>query len=287
MIRIILIVYGFLIFAFQSFGQEIRGFVVDSKSDLALEYVNIGVIDIPKGTITNETGEFVLDCEKLPTDCKIQISMIGYKTMTFDISELLIDCKTIKLERNAFELEEVTIKWQDLTKHVGTTKTSKMAGVCGWGGTDFGKGHEIGLSIDLGEKTVKVDDINLKIRKHSYDTVVFRLHIRSIQNGLPTDELLTHNIYLPITKSSGWQQIDLSMHNILISGNIALSIEWIKISNVIEKNLIKMNGSKTATPNVLFDLSNKEGTIFIRKGSANKWKIVENSSPGIFLTVRE
>ena len=280
-ILVLLVVFNKLI------GQEIHGFVIDSVSKQPLSYANIGVVNIPKGTVTNEFGEYNLSCEKLPLDCKIQISMIGYESKTIDLNELKTETKSIRLVKKPIELDEVTIKWKENIKKIGTTKTAKIAGVCGWGGTDRGKGHEIGLLLKLGDETIKIEDVNLKIRKHSFDTIVFRLHIRTILNELPYDELLTQNIYLPIIKYRGWQKVDLSAYNIFISGDVALSIEWIKASNVIEKNLIKMNGAKKATPNVLFDTNNKSGTFFIRRGSAANWKSQKNNSPGFYITIKE
>lgn len=285
--KIINSIIGLLILTSNLIGQEIRGFIIDSESGLPLEFVNLGIVDIPYGTITNDSGAYNLDCEKLPKDCKVQISMIGYESQVFYLQDLMTENKTVRLVRKSYELDEITIKWKEILKKIGTTKTSKMAGVCGWGGTDFGKGHELGLLLEIGDKPVKLENINLKIRKHSFDTIMFRLHIRSIANGLPSDELLTKNVYLLITKSSGWQQIDLSDYNIMIKDKVALSIEWVRISNVIEKNLIKMNGSKQATPNVLFEMNNKQGTLFGRRGSAAKWKIQENSSPSFYVTTKE
>lgn len=285
--RILILIVGFIVVSIKMIGQEIHGLIIDSKSESPLAFVNIGVIGISHGTVTNESGAYNLACDKLPKDCKIQISMIGYESQTLNLKDLIPETKTIRLVQKTYALDEVTIKWKDIIRKVGTTKTSITAGVCGWGGTDFGRGHELGLLLTLGDNPVSVKDINLNIRKHSFDTIVFRLHFRSIENGLPYNELLTENIYLPITKSSGWQQFDLSDFNILISGQVALTIEWVKISNVIEKKLIKMNGSKQATPNVLFDMTNKQGTLFRRRGSAAKWKTQENSSPGFYITIKE
>ena len=286
-IKMHIVILGVLVISINLIGQEIRGFIIDAETELPLAFVNVGIVDISQGTITNESGEYVLDCKKIPGDSKVQISMIGYESQIFNLNELTATTKKIELVKKTYELNEVAIKWNEIIRKVGTTKTSKMSGVCGWGGTDFGKGYELGLLLNLGSTPVKIKDVNLNIRKHSFDTIVFRLHIRSLQNGLPLDELLTENIYLRITKSAGWQQVDLSDYNIMISGDVVLSIEWIKISNVIEKNLIKMNGSKQATPNVLFDINNKKGTFFMRRGSAAKWKIQENSSPGFYITIKE
>ncbi|MDP2692495.1 MAG: carboxypeptidase-like regulatory domain-containing protein [bacterium] len=286
-IRISIIFFALFIITSNLIGQEIRGLIIDSESELPIEFVNIGVVDVSSGTITNESGIFILDCKKLPKDCKINISMIGYEPKTFNLNDLMVDTTTIKLVRKTYELDEVTIKWKEIIRKLGTVKTSKLAGVCGLQGTQKGKGHELGLLIHLGDNPVMIEDVNLKIRKHSYDTIVFRLHIRSIENGLPVNELLTQNIYLPISKYKGWQKFDLSEYRISISGDVVLSIEWIKISNVIEKNLIKMNGSKVATPNILFDINDKIGTLYSRWGSAARWKIEENKSLGFYITIKE
>lgn len=286
-IELIITLLGFFVTSLTLNGQKIHGYVIDSESKTPLSFVNIGVIDISNGTITGESGDFTLRCDNLPLDCMIRISMIGYESQTFGLNELKKETKTINLVKKPIALDEVTIHWKEKIKKVGTSKTTKFGGVCGWGGTDFGKGHELGLRLEPGNETVKIENVNLKIHKQSFDTVVFRLHIRSIQNGLPTDELLAENIYLPITKNKGWQQVDLSGYHILVSGDVVLSVEWVNASNVIESNLIKMNGAKKATPNVLFELNNKSGAFYIRKGSAAKWRIQENSSPGFYVTIKE
>jgi hypothetical protein len=284
---IITFLLGFLFISSGLTGQEFHGSVIDAESKWPLAFVNIGVVDFPHGTITNESGEYTLNCAKLPEDCKIQISMIGYESRLYHLADLKAGIQTIELVKKVYELEEVTIKWKEKLRKAGTSRISKFAGVCGWGGTDFGKGHEIGLMLNLGDNPVMMENINLKIRKHSFDTIFFRLHIRSVHDGMPSDELLTQNIYFPVTKYSGWQRINLSDYNIVVAGDVILTIEWVKVSNVIEKNLIKMNGSDIASPNVLFYKSNKSGTFYIRKGSAARWRRQETSSPAFYVTVRE
>ena len=283
--RLFITILGLLVISIKLTGQDIHGFVIDSESELPLAYVNIGVMDIPNGTVTNESGEYLLKCDNLPQDCIIRISMIGYESQTYKLNEFKREINTIRLVKKPIELGEITIEWKEIIKKIGTIKTTKTGGVCGWGGTDFGKGHELGLLLELGNETVKIQDLNLKIRKQSFDTIVFRLHVRSIDNGLPSVDLLAENIYFPITKYSGWQKVDLANYNILASGDVVMSIEWIKISNVIEKNLMKMNEDKVPQPIVLFDKNPKSGTFYFRKGSEAKWLVQENKSPGFYVTI--
>ena len=273
--------------SFDLLGQVIYGKVIDSESEIPLVYVNIGVINIAKGAISNESGEFNLNCDSLSLDSKIRFSMIGYFSQTYAISDLLDESKTIKLDRKTIELEEVVVKWKEKTRKVGTINKSIIPEVCGFGGTDFGKGYELGMVLDLGSDTIMVEDINLRVYKQPFDTIFFRLHFRSIENGLPSEELLTENIYLPIFAHSGWQKIDLKKYNIFIEGRVALTIEWVRISNVINKNLKKTNKNKEASPDVLFNVNRMNGTSFYRWGSEANWEIKENYSPVFFVTIKE
>lgn len=268
-------------------GQVIQGKVIDAESKIPLAYVNIGVINISKGAVSDEAGEYKLKCDSLPLDTEIRISMIGYLSQTYVISDLFDEFKTIELDKKTIELEEVVVIWKEKTRKVGTIKKPIIPKVCGFGGTGFGKGHELGIELDLGSELVKVEDINLKVYKQSFDTIFFRLHFRSIKNGLPSEELLTENIYLPIFVNSGWQKIDLKKYNILLEGTVALTIEWVRISNVINENLMKINKDKKASPQVLFDMNTKSGTFFYRWGSQATWEIKENSSPVFFVTIKE
>ncbi len=287
--RINAIILSTLVFSLISsslFGQVTQGKLIDSRDARPLAYVNVGVVNVSRGTISNIKGEFELRCNDLPEDAEVRFSMIGYESQTFKIRELLTEFNTIKLVKKAIELEELTVQWNGSTRQLGATKISKTGGVCGWGGTDFGRGHELGLLLNVGSKTAKIENLNLRVYKQSFDTIVFRLHIRSLENGLPAEELLTENIYLTVSEYSGWQKIDLSAYNILISGDVVLSLEWIRISNVIEKNLVKMNGAKTGTPVVLFNMNKKSGTLFSRRGSEAKWREEENNSPGFYVSIK-
>ena len=277
----------FLLISSNLKGQVIQGKLIDSSDERPLAYVNVGVVNISRGTITDERGIFELSCNDLPPDAKVRFSMIGYDSQTYMLKDLLSDSIIISLERIAIDLEELDFQWHGTTRTIGTGKISKTGGVCGWGGTSFGQGHELGLLLDVGNNTARIESLNLRVHKQSFDTIVFRLHIRSLANGLPSEELLTENIYFSVSEYSGWQKINLSSYNIYIRGNIALSLEWIRISNVIEKNLVRMNGEKTGTPVVLFNINKKNGTIFSRRGSEALWRKEEGESPGFYISVKE
>jgi hypothetical protein len=267
-------------------AQLITGKVLDSSSEKPLEYVNLGVIDTPIGITTNEKGEFSLDIKgKLPK-AVVRISMIGYKPQIFQIEELTNKENIIKLVNEPIQLGEVTVKpFLGKLKKVGTTSSTFHGGVCGWGGTQGGRGHEIGTKIELGTSPVLIRGLHVCLSRQSFESSLFRLHIRNIVDNLPSDELLTENIMIPITKSSGWVDVDLSKYNLVFDGDIALTLEWVNVTTSDKTKFIQVNGQKEYC--VLFNLKQKQGSIYNRWGSESKWSWKSGSSPSFYLTVQE
>ncbi len=285
-IKTSVILFLFSVLGLNCFSQSIEGKIIDSETKEELSYVNIGILNSTIGTITNENGLFKLDYNEHSENLEVRITMIGYKSETYSINKLQNKNNQIELEKEVFELNEVVVKYNGTLRKIGTMKPNPNAGVCGWGGTKFGKGHELGLEIDLGEKPVKIENLNLKLHKQSFETSMFRLHLRQIENKLPGKELLTENIFFDITRMKGWEIIDLSKYNVVASGKVVLTIEWIKVSKAIEERLVKMNGSKQGTPVVLFKTNKKIGTFFIRRGSEAPWKTEKGNSPVFYITIK-
>jgi len=268
-------------------GQILKGKIIDIENSTALAYANIGVVDRTLGTISDENGEFILDTSALPANAVLRVTMIGYEAKSFSPEELKGTFQTIALVRKPVVLEEVSVAWKNKYREIGNTKVSYGAGVCGWGGTDFGKGHELGILLDLGEGMVRISDISMRVYKQSFDTVFLRLHLRSLKDGVPSEELLTENIYLPVYTDGGWQTFNLSDYHITAHGKVALSLEWVRISGVNEKKLVKMNKDKEARAVILFNLNKKGGKTVIRRGSEARWKVVEGESPAFYIGVLE
>jgi hypothetical protein len=267
-------------------AQLISGKIYDASSGKPLEYVSLGVIDAPLGTITNENGEFSLNIKGQSPKATVRISMIGYIPKTFSIEDLTNKENVLKLENKPIELGEVTIKpYSGKQNKVGTTGYTWHGELCGWGGIQKGKGYEIGTKIELGSLPVLIRGLHIHLSKQSFENSLFRLHIRNIINNLPYEELLTENIILPVTKSSGWVDIDLTKYNLVFKGDIALTLEWVNVSVTNKSKLLSVNGEKHYC--VLFNKKQKQGSIYTRWGSEAKWVWKEGSSPSFYLTVQE
>jgi hypothetical protein len=277
-----------IIFSPQIQGQIISGKIINVINEEPIEYVNIGIVDIPIGTTTDEKGNFNLDIKGHSIDNKVRISMIGYNSQTFIIKDLLKKESIIALEEQYYEISEVVVRPNGRIRKVGTTNFSRGKGVCGWGGTQFGAGHEIGTKIDLGEKPVKLKSIHVRLFTQSFDSTLLRLHIRNILEDFPSNEILKENIYLTISKKSGWVEFDISDYNIVLNGEIALTLEWLNVFRTNENRMVRMNRkSPHKIAVVLFNIRTKQELLYSRWGSEAKWTINKSQSPSFYLTVIE
>lgn len=96
---------------------EIKGKVIDSKSQEALEFVNIsvekkGTNDLVKGTITDQSGSFSLD-KLADGDYTITISFVGYKPYEQNLSikkaAKTVNLRTVSLIEDTHLLREVQV----------------------------------------------------------------------------------------------------------------------------------------------------------------------------------
>jgi len=277
----------FLFLNLQFYGQTITGKVVSASNNEPLIYVSIGVIETPLGTISDEKGYFNLDVKGQPPKTNVRFSMIGYKSHSFSIDQLTDKENEIKLEVETTRLPEVVVKPSGKLKKVGTYSYTKPGEVCGWSGLEFGKGSEKGLKIELGNQAARLKSISIRVWLLSFDSCLFRLHIRDIVDNLPHNELLSENILIPISKYSGWIDIDLNKYNLVFKGDIAVTIEWIKVIGAYEDRTVKFdNFNKVLSNNVLLNMKMKQGCYFYKKANEDRWGRKDNQSPSIYLIVQ-
>ncbi len=285
--KAIVVTFFILILANIANGQSVAGTVLEDATGMPLEYVSIGVMNTVYGTITDEMGRFTLTLKAVSDHDTVRVSMIGYHARKFPLSSLVNRENLVKLDREAVRLPEIVIKPSGVFRKCGTTNFTWHGEVCGWGGTDFGKGYEIGLTIDLGNLPVSLQSLGVRLAKQSFDSSFFRLHIREIENNLPGRELLARNIILCFTAESGWVETDLRRYNLVFRGEIAVTLEWVKVSGTDNRKMKKMNGSACATEVVLFSEKKGRGCAFTRWGTEAKWTRHDESSPSFYLEIEQ
>lgn len=267
-------------------GQVIQGRVVDAVDGNSLQYASLGIMNTPIGTITNELGEFVLETRDSSLNSIVRFSMIGYESVSFSVRELSENENIIKLTMKPIQIDEVVVSANLNFQKIGITGFTIGGGVSGWGGDKFSIGNEIGLKMNLGATTVKLENLTLRIHKQSFDSTMFRLHIRNIADNLPNEELINKNILFTVSNSSGWTEVALDQYNIFLKDDIVLSLEWIKVWGLNKKDMVKMGGSKEKRAVVLLSTQKNSGQMFTKRGVEANWKSSEDKMPSIYLTVR-
>ena len=274
------------IFLFVHFGisaQQISGTITDSLSHKPLEYVSIGILNSRIGTITDSLGNFSLNT-KGDTLSKLRISMIGYQPKQFRVKNLLHHKNEIRLVESVISLPAVVIQPTHKRK-VGATKANKSAGWSGWGGLRKGKGHEIGITLDLGKQPVKIQDLNVLLKRQSFEKSIYRLHIRAVKDGKISDELLKQNIIFSITEESGWAKIDLASYDIIVHGKVAVSLEWLDVAGNHPERAMKIMKRKTDAYILLKNTKHFAGVV--RWGVEAKWRITPKYAPCMYLNILE
>lgn len=279
------LVLFFLLIPFTlTYSQVISGKILDLSSNEPLEYVCIGVVNSPIGTITDEAGNFRLDVTGQPKHAIVKLTIISYKEQSYTIEELLKQANIIKMEPTPVLLSEIVIK-PGKPFRAGVVNYTRIGHWCGWGGTQFSKGWEKGTKISLGNAPVQLLNFNVHMHRQAFDSSIYRLHIRSIVDNVPYDELLNRNIIFKADKESGWVSVDLSNYNIILRGDIAVTIEWVKVHGVIKSRAMNFNGG-LQTEYVLFNTKANQGPAYEKRSSHDKWKVLDHHRPAMYLTVR-
>jgi hypothetical protein len=265
-------------------GQVIEGIVSESGTNKPIEYAGVGVIGTPCGTITDMHGNFSFDCNGISDSSTIRISMIGYEGKTYRLYEFLDQYNLVELNKKPIKIQQVTIKPATI-KTIGAVGFSRLQGWSGWGGLHVRKGYEIGLKMDLGKNPVLIKDLNILLERQAFDTSLYRLHIRRMDGAEIQNELLHENILITLTNESGWSKIDLEKYNLVLQGEIALTLEWLKVKGLNKEREMKINGH-LQDAYILF--KNKKGHIGIfRRGTEAWWQFNQKSGPSMYVTVFE
>jgi hypothetical protein len=266
-------------------GQRLEGRILDSQTTEALEYVSIGIMDSPQGATTDETGFFSFETLDQPASARVRISMIGYEDRVFSLDEIRALNEDIGLTRKAIELEEVKIRAVQSERKVGATRSNTQSGWSGWGGMYIRKGYEMGTRLALGKQAVKVKSLHVRLHRQAFNTSYYRLHMRAMEDTVIGKELLNENIILSMHNESGWEEIDLTPYNLWLSGDVAMTLEWLKVEGIQQDRAMKINGRMQGAF-ILFKNTKGAGGLY-RWGTEAPWIINEKKSPSMYLTILE
>lgn len=208
---------------------QITGKIISAKNQTPLSYVNIGIKEKNIGTLSKEDGSFVIDIPIENQDDTLTFSIAGYQESNLSVKDLITEkIAIIKLNEKTTQLDEVVIS--------GRKMVEKKYGIKRRGAIHFTDGmfkkddsFEIGQVINLGNTVAKINSLNLHINSFRYDSADFRINFYrfDVDENTPKERIIEKSILQRHPIKEGWLTFDLSNYNILIKGNVLVSLEFI------------------------------------------------------------
>lgn len=278
--KILLVILTISISVF-SFSQEkiIKGIVTDSLNK-PIQYANIGILNKPIGTVSNQNGEYFLNIDNSMNLDTLKISCLGYKTVEKVINNIQNNNFNISLENHFVKLEEVVIKSDNLKTYIeGKEKSNSKNQVffAIQNRKDLNLGSEIGRKFTLGTKKPSLlKEFKFFVKENNFDRVKFRINIYTILNNRPDKKINETNIIVGLeNKNKGWVDVDLSEYEIKTQQDIIVAVEWIECSKV---------GDKLSLPILIPSFSS---THYYKFGTQAKWEKYGRISSSMVLTFKQ
>ena len=255
----------------------LSGAVLAAKDLAFLPYVNIGIVNSDRGTVSAQDGTFQLRLDESYLDDTIRFSAIGYKSKGFLVRDFFAQKAnaSVMLEEKISELHEVIITAKGLkTKTLGNKTRSKFLST----GFFYDQtGAEMGIKINIRKAPTYVDKFNFHISYNRLSAkVLFRLNIYSVKNGQPFENILTQNIIIPVAaKQTGLISVDLRAYDLVLRDDVIVTLEWIETAESVKKG-----------EGIYFSLGLVAGRTFLRNSSQGKMKKMRGLGIGFNLDVR-
>lgn len=218
------------LFNFSVFGQyAVDGIIKNNQTNEPISYVNIGILNRDKGTVSNEKGEFTLEIPNEFINDTIKISSIGYESKILIAKEFiqtLKENKTLTLSEKIIELNEVIVSNKKLKEKVlgNKTKSKMMRG----GFRNAELGNEFGIKIKVNKSPTYITKFHANVTSNTGEKMKFRLNFYRIEKGLPKEKLINRNIIFSIDTKEGDFTLNLSEYNLVFEDDFYLTIELIE-----------------------------------------------------------
>jgi len=255
------------------FGQNIAdGIIKNAKTNEPVPYVNIGILNRDKGTVSNDKGEFLLEIPTEFINDTIKVSSIGHETKIFIANEFvktLNENRSIALSEKVIELKEVVVSNKKLKEKVLGNKTKSRMMRGGFRNAELG--NELGIKIKIKKSPTYITKFHANVTSNTGEKMKFRLNFYNIEKGFPKEKLIKKNIIFSIDAKEGNFTLDLSEYNIVVEKDFYLTME-----------LIENQGNKENE--VFFSAGLMGNATVTRLASQAEWKKLGSIGIGFSLT---
>jgi hypothetical protein len=215
-------------------GNLVKGKILDAKTKAPLPYVNVGFLHKGRGTVTDEKGEFTMQFTEQELSDTIRISMIGYASEEFILSDLLkvLAKKAITLDEKIEAMNELVVVAKGLKEKVIGNKTESKFTSTGFSYDQLGA--EMGIKVKITKSPTFVDALNFHV---SYNRLsaksIFRLNFYTVDNGKPGKNILGKNIFVEVhPEQTGPISVDLIPFDIILYEDAFVTLEWVRNEGV-------------------------------------------------------
>lgn len=214
-----------------AFSQIYSGTIKDASTDQPLAFVNIGIPKKNIGTVSQFDGTFHLNFSEENMTDTLRISMIGYKTQLIPVTKFISDFiqlnKAIILEPDIKELSEVIIRPRNMKEVVLGNDYNSPNVSAGFLTDDLGS--ELGTVMKLKDgKTYYLKSCGFNFARVNYDSIIFRVNIYDLDDGLPGELLISLPIYITVYRDQKNAVVDLYPYDIKVDDDFVLSLEWLQ-----------------------------------------------------------
>jgi len=256
LVLLFVLLFPFSAFVTMANGQMLEGVVVDAKTNEPLPFSNVGVLNKDNGTVTNEDGRFNIDISKLSSNDTIRISYIGYEAS--DIWGSSLDSKNrIKIRLNPIDIQIPEVQISNRK-----TRTFVSGNTVKWDKLSFSfmsrqLGAELGTLIRVNHRVI-LEQIRFHVIKTSLDSIVLRVNVYDLVNGMPCHNLLNKPLVIRARNEVGDVVVDVSDYNIALDDDFVVCLEHFK----------ELGNDKSG---ILISAGVFNNPSFSRLGSQGKW----------------
>lgn len=212
-------------------GQVFSGFVQDATTHEALPFVSIGIPGKSVGTVAQLNGSFKITISDNFNNDTLKFSMIGYKPEFIIVDQFKNKAANgqfyIQLKPEEKALETVIIRPRDVKNATLGNDFDSPSISAGFTTDDLGS--ELGTVMKVKDnKEYYLKSCGINFAKIVYDSIIFRINIYDLENGLPGELLHQIPIYITANKDQRKAVVDLKPYNIVITDDFVMSLEWLQ-----------------------------------------------------------
>lgn len=225
------LIVTFLFVAMGLSAQVYTGIVSDSTTHEPLPFVSIGIPGKAVGTVAQLDGSYSLVISEAYNNDSIRFSIIGYEPKNILVSEFKAMTKTnyvaIQLSPREEEIASVLIRPREMKSKVLGNTFDSPAVIAGFTSDDLGS--EIGTVMKVKDnKAYYLKSCGVNFARVDYDSIIFRINIYALENGLPGTLKHQLPIYVTVYRDQKNAEIDLRPYAIEISDDFVLGLEWVQ-----------------------------------------------------------